>query len=208
MQALAVFGGTFNPVHYGHLQIAETALRQFQLDHILWVPAYDSPYKSADVGLAAFHHRVQMIERVIATHPQFVLSTLAAYQPFYAIDTLLALQEQYAVRHWYWLIGLDAFRTLPRWYQHQTLANSCHWLVAPRASTKTQSESALSICKGVERQFAQASITLHWSLLDMPEINLSSSLVREYCHRHCPIHHLVPEAVRTYILEQRLYQQV
>ncbi|GAB4365422.1 MAG: hypothetical protein Kow00121_01910 [Elainellaceae cyanobacterium] len=136
MQSLAILGGTFNPVHWGHLWIAETALRQFTLDRVIWVPTYNPPYKSA-TKLLGFQHRVQMVQRAIANYPQFVLSTVEAQQPTsYAVQTLQALQTHYSSGHWSWIIGLDALQTLPRWYHHQELIKQCKWLVAPRSSSQ------------------------------------------------------------------------
>jgi nicotinate-nucleotide adenylyltransferase len=133
MQKLAIFGGTFNPVHWGHLLIAETALSQMQLDRILWLPAAHPAHKLHPNLLLNYQQRFHMVELGIATHPQFqVIDIQSRISSSFAIETLEILQTLYSQAHWYWIIGLDAFQTLPRWYGRRELADHCCWLVAPR----------------------------------------------------------------------------
>jgi nicotinate-nucleotide adenylyltransferase len=200
MQKIAIFGGTFNPVHWGHLLIAEAAMSQKSLDQILWVTVHPR-YKTANI--LEFRHRQTMVEQAIASHPNFVLCTLEEQQSSYAIDTLLYLQARYPNSEWYSIVGLDAFRSLPRWYRSPELAAQCYWLVAPRSDSDSEGKS------GIEKTvnyFIQQGIKVQWEYLKMPCIEISSSLVRQYCHNSRSIHHLVPETVRAYILEQDLYR--
>ncbi|NJR58467.1 MAG: nicotinate (nicotinamide) nucleotide adenylyltransferase, partial [Cyanobacteria bacterium CRU_2_1] len=129
----AIFGGTFNPIHWGHLLMAETALSQFNLHQVIWVPTYRPFYKSS-TELLAFHHRLEMVQRAIASHPHFTVFTSEQSHPdaAYAIHTLLELQLFYPNSQWYWIIGLDAFQSLPRWHRRQEWIEQCDWLVAPR----------------------------------------------------------------------------
>jgi nicotinate-nucleotide adenylyltransferase len=200
MQKIAIFGGTFNPVHWGHLFIAEAAMSQKALDQVLWVTVHPR-YKAANI--LEFQHRQAMVERAIAPHPNFVLCTLEAHQSNYAIDTLLSLQARYPNSEWYSIVGLDAFRSLPRWYRSKDLAAQCDWLVAPRRDSDIEGKS--SIEKTVN-YFAQQGIKVQWEYLKMPDIEISSSLVRQYCHNSRSIYALVPETVRAYIREQGLYR--
>jgi nicotinate-nucleotide adenylyltransferase len=188
MQKIAIFGGTFNPIHNGHLAIATVALKQQSLDQVLWIPSQPH-YKAGEI--LALHHRRAMIVRAIAPQPQFALSLLP--EKPYAIDTLLALPTDCK---WYWIVGLDAFRSLPRWHRSPELAERCIWLVAPRGN-----ESAAEVAE----IFAKQGIKLQWELLDLPPMEISSSLVRQYCQDGRDIRPLVPAAVRTYIREQGLY---
>jgi nicotinate-nucleotide adenylyltransferase len=263
MQKLAIFGGTFNPVHYGHLLMAETALTQFALDQVIWVPAYQPPHKSTG-ELVDFHHRLNMVRQVVASHPQFTCSdieghlsrrgSLANYtEPFdwmevvdrsdrtnsvtssypldrtYAVDTFTALQSQYPQGEWYWLLGVDAFRSLAHWYRYRDFVSRCHWLIAPRPElavpttaqshseptqktaisaplpAKTCCVSALDLCEQVAQTLAEQSIELNWHLLSMPLIEISSGLIRNYCCNGRSIRYLVPDPVRDYISTHRLY---
>ena len=206
-------GGTFDPVHWGHLLIAETALSQVALEQVIWVPAQYPPHKR----VARFEHRLEMVHIAIRDHPAFIISPNSAHQqgPTYAIQTLLELQALYTNTHWYWIVGLDAFQTLPRWYRRQELAAQCDWLVVPRlvpdapeldelASMTTRMEL---ICKQVVQQLKSQHITISWQMLQMPWVGISSSLIRQYCRDRSSIRYLVPEAVRIYIATHNLYSE-
>lgn len=215
MQNFAILGGTFNPIHWGHLLVAESALNQAQLDQIIWVPAYHPPHKSESDILLSFAHRYEMVKRAIADHPHFAASAVEQSQSgnSYAIHTLQALQSVYPDCQWYWVIGLDAFRSLPRWYGCQTLAKQCCWLVAPRSvSNKTghsiDRSTSEKTCLEVEKTLAARSIPVRWQILEMPLVEISSSLVRRYCQEQRSIRYLVPDPVRDYILVQKLYQSL
>ena len=207
MDKRGIFGGTFNPVHWGHLLIAETALTQMQLSQVMWVPTRCPPHKPA----AQWKQRVEMVQQAIAGHPAFTLASESANS--YASETLLALKASYPDTLWYWIIGLDAFQKLPRWYRRQEVISECKWLVAPRllATTcqlklsdeiVTQSQS---LCTQVEQQLATEGISICWQLLPTPWIGISSSLIRQHCRDRYSIRYLVPEPVRSYIIAANLY---
>jgi nicotinate-nucleotide adenylyltransferase len=222
MKKIAIFGGTFNPIHWGHLLIAEAAFDQFSLDQVIWVPSYHPPHKSPD--LLAFEHRFKMVQLAIADHPGFTISDIETQQAgrSYAVDTLQALQSLHPSAAWHWLIGLDAFCTLPHWKSSRHLAKCCVWVIAPRetdtAGEKThqtspaQTPSSDNTAKPTSTALGQVAtsflpdIQLQWHLLQMPEIGISSSLVRQYCGDRRSIRYLVPDPVRTYILSNNLYQ--
>jgi nicotinate-nucleotide adenylyltransferase len=218
MGQVAIFGGTFDPVHWGHLLMAETALSQLRLDQVIWVAADQPPHKR---GLA-YEHRRLMVESAITNNPAFVLSptSIGHTGPDYAIGTLVHLQYIYPNCRWYWIIGLDAFQTLPRWYHREQLIPACEWLVAPRlvsvsSTTALFGESARQekeivaqyggLCQQVAQQLASQDISIRWQLLQMPLVGISSSLIRRYCHQRQSIRYLVPEEVRAYIASHNLY---
>lgn len=196
MQRLAIFGGTFNPIHWGHLLLAETALNQCAIDRVLWVPSRLPPHKPG--SLLDFEQRLELIKRAIADHPAFSVSDIEATRSgySYAIATLTDLQTQYSDAQWYWIIGADAFETLSQWRNSQDLIKQCIWLIAPRASTNQPLKTALP---------SQTAARSH--LLTMPTIDLSSSLIRQRCREGQSIRYLVPESVRAYILAHQLYQK-
>jgi nicotinate-nucleotide adenylyltransferase len=199
---IAVFGGAFNPIHYGHLQIAEVALQQVQLDSVLWVPTF-SPVHKSSVNLLPFEHRMVMLSRAIAPYPQFVISNVEQQYGAvsYASTTLLHLNQKYPQANWYWLIGLDAFKTLSHWRHSLDLAQQCHWLVAPR----DQGSASLE-CGQMANYFAVHNIQLDWTLLSMPEIPISSTYVRQQCLGGRSLENLVPKAVEDYIIQHKLYR--
>ena len=216
MQKLAILGGTFNPVHQGHLSAANTVLHQVNVDQILWVPTYCPAYK-ATKDLLHFAHRWEMVHCVTASSPRF--SPIALITPHsFAIDTLTALQMQYPNSEWYWILGLDSFQSLPQWHRRHELVPQCTWLIAPRITASSQpvqessqaiasiSASITTTCEQVGQRLAAEAISLQWQLLDMPLVQVSSSLVRQYCRDGKPIDHLVPDCVGRYIGKHHLYK--
>ena len=218
MEPVAILGGTFDPVHWGHLLIAQTALSQVALDRVIWVPARRPPHKR----VCGYEHRWLMVESAIAGNPAFALSPMETghTEPDYALTTLINLQATYPNCQWYWIIGLDAFETLPRWSHRERLIPACDWLVAPRpvpvvetAPLVPKSDSLQNnmdnlgswLCQQVVGQLAAQNIPIRWQLLQMPSVSISSSLIRQYCRQHRSIRYLVPEDVRTYISTYNLY---
>ncbi|AFY30550.1 nicotinate (nicotinamide) nucleotide adenylyltransferase [Calothrix sp. PCC 7507] len=203
MQQIAIFGGTFDPIHWGHLLVAETALHQVSLDQVIWLPSLNPPHKQA----ALFEHRVEMLQRATEDHPAFTVSLIELNRSgmSYAINSLTDLSAFYPNTHWYWIIGLDAFQTLPRWYRGYELAQMCDWLIAPRLlGGETIAQSEL-ICKQVEQQLQNQSSTIHWQFLNIPLVGVSSSLIRQCIRKNHSIRYLVPESVRSYITAHQLY---
>jgi len=189
--------------------MAETALKQVGLDLIIWVPTRYPVHKSE---LTEFEHRCAMVSLAIADHSAFVLSPLQSDrpQPDFAIQTLTELQSLYPQPKWYWIIGMDAFQSLPRWYQREQLVPACDWLVAPRWVSRTdnllpQSVSVNFLCEQVAQKFSQQNILIRWQILQMPLIGISSSLIRHYCRDQHSIRYLVPDAVQIYIATHKLY---
>jgi len=220
MGRAAILGGTFDPVHWGHIRIAQTALSQLDLERVIWVPAHRPPHKRT----SAYEHRRLMVELAIAQNPAFVLGERKASldEPDYAIDTLTGLQKTYPNSQWFWIIGLDAFQTVPRWYCRERLIPACDWLVAPRslaiATTTTHSSTATNIqqevnthalgsCQQVAEQLAFQGIPIRWQLLQMSLLDISSSLIRQYCRQHRSIRNLIPDPVQAYITTHNLYRE-
>jgi nicotinate-nucleotide adenylyltransferase len=209
MEKLAILGGTFNPIHQGHLLIADMALHQQHLDRIIWVPTYAPPHK-ATAELAEFSHRLAMVQQAIAPDDAYTLSDIEQkLGTSFAIDTLIALQALYPNCKWYWILGLDAFQTLPHWYGRRELSDRCQWIVAPRPVSDLDIEKLdlLALCQKVAQQMQTEEISIAWHLLQMQPISVSSSLVRQFCQEHRSLEGLVPPVVATYILTHQLYQK-
>lgn len=214
MERIAILGGTFDPVHWGHLVLAQTALDRLSLEKVIWVPVRNPPHKH---GLA-YKHRRLMVEIAIADNLAFVLEegNVDCAEPDYAINTLASLQKTYPNRQWVWILGLDAFQTLPRWYGRQQLIPACDWLVAPRPLPLTEIATEPSfqqpvdfqssqLCQQIVTQLASQNIPIRWQLLPMPPLGISSSLIRRYCQQNRSIRYLVPDGVQAYISACNLY---
>jgi len=194
---VAIFGGTFNPVHFGHLLIAEAAASQFSLDRVFWVPTHYPPHKRQN--LTEFKHRMAMVKGAIADNPKFraVDTETRQGELSYAIDTFKDLQALYPHCQWYWILGQDALQNLPRWRGVAELAAECSWLVAPRTASSTGSTAS-------ETALLPQSFRLHW--LEMLGVDISSSLVRSYLEQGRSTRSLVPESVQQYLQEHRLFE--
>jgi len=211
MKKMAIFGGTFDPVHWGHLLMAETALSQFNLDQAIWKPDPSPPHKLRRLG-AGWEQRREMVRRAIGDRHDFLLAPQQEHPSdiSYAIETFFYLQQLYPNTQWYWIIGSDAFQTLPQWHRSQEIGKFCHWLVAPRLflgeSDSSDRQATVFDNAEVVAKMAALGVQIRSSVLEMPWIGISSSLIRRYCLENRSIRYLVPEPVRTYITAQKLYQ--
>jgi len=211
MRSIGIFGGTFDPVHWGHLILAETALNQIPLEYVIWVPSLNPPHKQA----TSFEHRVEMLQLATRDNPFFTISLVEVNRSgtSYAINTLLELSAFYPNTHWYWILGLDAILTLPRWYRGRELVQMCDWLIAPRLVGGENIAQTELICKQLDEELQKKSYTINWQLLHIPVVGLSSTLIRQKCSdgsanakgERQSIRYLVPESVRLYIAAQNLY---
>lgn len=181
--------------------MAESALEQFGLGQVIWVPSHHPTHKQRP--LLDFAHRLEMVQQAIADHPKFVASALEHNQrtPSYAHETFAQLYASDPAASWHWIIGVDAFQTLPHWRNSIDFVAQCVWLVAPRNHTIIS-----NIGLEVEKALMDKSVPLRWRPLQMPQIEISSSLIRQYCQIGRSLRYLVPESVRVYINTNNLYQ--
>jgi nicotinate-nucleotide adenylyltransferase len=181
--------------------MAESALDQFGLGQVVWVPSHHPTHKQTH--LLDFAHRLEMVQQAIAEQPKFVASALEQNQrtPSYAHETFAQLHASDPAASWHWIIGVDAFQTLPHWRNSVDFVAQCLWLVAPRNQTVIS-----TICPWVEKTVADKSVRLRWRTIQMPQIDISSSLIRQYCQVGRSLQYLVPESVRVYINTNNLYQ--
>ncbi len=196
---IGILGGTFNPVHHGHLIMAEQALWQFDLDQVLWMPAGDPPHKRLAAG-ASKADRLAMVKLAIADHQRFACSELEIRRPgrSYTIETLRSLIQEQPNTQWYWILGVDALRDLPQWYRAEELVRLCHWIVAPRVDAG----DAAQVLRLVAEQ-----LPIQAEILEAPTLNLSSTYLRRQIQKGGSIRYLVPPAVEHYIRQHRLYLQ-
>ncbi|MGP1382640.1 MAG: nicotinate (nicotinamide) nucleotide adenylyltransferase [Thainema sp.] len=180
--AVGILGGTFDPVHQGHLALAIAAIQQADLDQLLWVPDPHPPHK-AKSKVTSLEHRINMIQSAIAPLPrQQVWQRPQDHEssaPSFAISTLNALQQAQPNGRWHWILGLDAFCTLPKWYRSEELVSQCQWVVAPRS--ESTSKAAEEQCRQVVAHFASCDRRVHYQLLNLDSfrpIPAASSVIR------------------------------
>ena len=188
MMKLGILGGSFNPIHFGHLILAQEAKESLGLEKVLFVPCALPPHKSEDDLLSA-SHRLEMVRLAIQGNPHFELSDLEVRRGgvSYSIDTVNALRKESPSATFYFLIGSDALQGLSRWKQIEELERLCHFVIAGRPRFP-----AADLPKGLLR-------------LSMPEIDISSREIRQRLTEGRSIRYLVPEPVGDYLEKHQLY---
>ena len=197
---IGILGGTFDPIHVGHLVVADEVTSRLGLAEVLLVPA-GQPWLKAGTRILSAEHRLQMVRLAIAGKPHFRLSTIEVERPgpTYTVDTVAELGRQFSDEdELFFIIGWDNLAELPRWHQPSRLISMCRLIVVPRVGYKIPDLGSL------ER--AIPGLSQRVIMLDKPEIDISASVIRERVRKGLSISHLVPEAVENYIKEQGLYK--
>jgi nicotinate-nucleotide adenylyltransferase len=198
---IGVLGGTFDPIHMGHLIIAEEVHSRLDLSQVLFVPAGQPWLKlDEDKSISPAEHRVEMVRLAIADEPDFQLSTTEVERPgpSYTVDTMAELSRQIGDQdRLYFILGWDNLNQLPQWHQPERLVKLCRLVPVRRVGFSPPDLDAL------EKAIPGLSQSL--VMLNTPQIEISSSEIRERVARGLPIHKLVPEPVERYIKEQGLY---
>jgi nicotinate-nucleotide adenylyltransferase len=194
---IGVLGGTFDPIHIGHLVVAEEARIKVGFNQVLFVPA-GQPWVKLDHNITAAAHRVEMVRRAISGNPHFKLCTLEVERPgpSYTVDTLTTLREQLGSEaSLFFILGRDTLAGLHLWKEPKKLVQLCRLVVAPRLGSKDLKHLETEI-PGLLDEVIQ---------LDMPVIGVSSSGIRQRIAQGLPIRYLVPAKVGKYITEQKVY---
>jgi nicotinate-nucleotide adenylyltransferase len=195
---IGVLGGTFDPIHIGHLIIAEEARVKLGLSKVLFVPA-GQPWLKQDRDITAAVHRIEMVRRAIADNPYFELSTLEVERsgPSYTVDTLTMLRKELGSRaSLFFILGRDTFAELPLWKEPQKVIQLCRLVVPPRLGSRDLRHLETTL-PGLLDKVIQ---------LAMPVIGISSSEIRRRIAQGLSIRYLVPPEVEKYITEHRVYQ--
>ncbi len=196
---IGVMGGTFDPIHSGHILVAEEARMRLNLTEVLFIPA-GQPWLKADRTITRARHRVEMVRLAIADKPYFKLSTMEVDRagPTYTVDTLVELRGQLKPGDELFLIvGWDDLAQLPRWQKLSHLVQLCFIVVAPRPGYPPPDLKSLEeVVPGLSQRVM---------LMDKPEVDIRASEIRDRVSRGLSIRHLVPEPVNRYIKQHKLY---
>ncbi|MBD2844493.1 nicotinate-nucleotide adenylyltransferase [Paenibacillus sp. IB182496] len=194
MLQVGLMGGTFDPIHYGHLLAAESAREQLGLDEVWFVPSHHPPLKP-HAPQASGEQRLEMVFRAIDFQPHFRAMPIELEREgtSFTIDTVAALREQYPEREFAVIIGADRVNDLAQWHRIEELARGVSFIALRRP--------------GVELDCASLPAYLRERLriCDMPQMGVSSTEIRERCAAGRSIRFLVPDKVRQFILRNGLY---
>ena len=198
---VGVLGGTFDPVHLGHLTLAEEARVQLNLDYVLFMPAGQPWLKDAQ-QLSSANDRLQMVRLAVASNPDFRVSVdeIERSGPTYTIDTLKVLRNNLGPEtELFFILGLDAMEHFSRWKEPESLLELCQWAVVERPGHQGFDLAGF----GSKYPGSTGKI----NLLSMPLMGISASEVRRRAKAGMSLRYYLPEGVAEYIQEQQLYGQ-
>lgn len=195
---LGILGGTFDPVHLGHLVLAERAREQLGLAQVLWVPAGD-PWRKPGRSVTPAEHRLAMVRLAIAGNPAFDACSLEMERPgpTYSVDTLATLRQKYPESELVFLLGQDALEDLPNWHEPKRLVQLATLALAPRGRRPALGGEVL------ERLVPGLRERIVW--VEMPRVDISATELRRWVAEGRSLRYLVPDAVEVYIREEGLY---
>lgn len=199
MVRIGLLGGTFDPIHRGHLEVAQAARVQLRLARVLFVPVGDPPHKQERIITPAAH-RLAMLELALATRPDFEISHVDLNRPgpHYSVDTIQRIREKKQLRaeDCFFLIGADSLIELPTWYQPAEILSLCCLGVAHRPGYRPDLST-------LQRDLPQLEERLHW--LEMPPQAISATHIRQTLSSGGDVSPWLPPAVQHYIAMHQLY---
>jgi nicotinate-nucleotide adenylyltransferase len=190
---LGVFGGTFDPIHLGHLRAAENALEGLALDRVAFVPAAIPPHRALPASSAL--DRYAMTALATAGHPRFAVSDVELRRdgPSYTVDTVAGLRDEIPDTQVFVIVGSDTFPEMVTWKEHARLRTLCTVAVVSRPGESLPTGAAGGEQKGVAR-------------VEGPGLAISASAIRDRVRQGRSVRYLVPDAVADYIAKRALYQ--
>ncbi len=199
---VGIFGGTFDPVHFGHLLLAEQGREQGRLDEVWFVPAAHPPHKD-EPTLTRFEQRVEMLALALAGNAAFRIDELEKERPgpSYTVDTLAELRRRHPSHEFLLLIGSDTLNDLPHWYQPARVLELAGLLVMTRPGSAVSTVEEL---RGRLRLPERAP--LHMEVIQTPQIDISSRDLRRRAADGRSLRYFLPRAVECYIQERQLYR--
>jgi nicotinate-nucleotide adenylyltransferase len=199
---VGVFGGTFDPVHYGHLILAEQAREQGRLDEVWFVPAARPPHK-AGRDVTRFDRRVEMLRLALAGNPAFRVDELEGQRqgPSYTADTVAELRRRHPQAELLILVGSDTLLDLGQWHQPDRLLREAALLVTARPGHPVPPLEELRPRLGLA-----ADVPLRYERVETPLVDISSRDLRRRAAEGRSLRYLVPRAVEVYVREKGLYR--
>lgn len=212
MRKIGIFGGSFDPVHFGHLRPALEVLEALSLDSMRFIPSGQPPHRGAPQAPAAA--RLAMLKAAVADEPRFQVDEreLKRATPSYTFDTLAELKAEHARDRLVLMLGLDAFLGFTRWHRWKEILDLAHLVVVhrPGSSLDDKSNGGETAMLVQEREVDDAEALMAHAagkimLLPVTQLEISSSQVREAVARGADVRYLVPEAVRRVIQDSKCY---
>ncbi|RYM05286.1 nicotinate-nucleotide adenylyltransferase [Sporolactobacillus sp. THM7-7] len=191
MKKIGLLGGTFDPPHLAHLLIAEEALESCRLDEVWFLPSYMPPHRQGKVTHTSADNRVEMVRRAISDNDRFKLSLIEIDRKgrSYTVDTLTELTKKYTEDRFYFILGADMVSDLATWHRVGDLCRLTSFIAFRRPGYPAEHPDYADVI-----------------YIDMPEVDISSSYLRERLKAGRSCRYFLPDGVKKYIEERRLYE--
>lgn len=197
---IAILGGTFDPIHLGHLMVATVVLEKLAPANVVFMPA-GHPWIKNGNHVSPADDRLAMVQLAVEGKPCMSVSTIEIERPgpTYTVDTLREYRKKLTEQQeLFFILGWDNLLDLPRWRKPEELVSLCRLIAVPRIGYRVPDESTLeAIIPGLSRRVI---------LVDKPEVDISASIIRERARKGLSLKHLVPETVEQYIRDKGLYR--
>jgi len=215
MKKIGLFGGTFNPIHLGHLRSAEEISESFELARVIFIPASYPPHKEkGDILPASL--RAQMVRLAIADNPRFGFSEVELRRPgkSYSVETITHFRQQLGPdTELYFILGLDAFLEINTWKEYAALFALCHFIVMTRPGFEKNFtpehlpvEMAKDFCYDAQRSGYAHRSGFFVFPKEITALDISSTKIRENIRKHHSVKYLLPEPVEVFINQNNLYR--
>jgi len=215
---IGIYGGAFNPIHFGHLRTAEEVLETFSLDKVVFIPSGRTPFDKPN--LAKANHRLKMVEKAIKGNRHFAVSNIEikSRQKSYTVDTVKKHQGLYPDSELFLILGIDAFLDLPYWKQPLRLINLVNFIVMSRPGYTFSDLYAFPYLQGITKKTLKKldkgeitelsldiSSTIKLFLRKVTGLGIASSHIRSMVKCSENIKYLLPDSVKSYIISNKLY---
>lgn len=197
---IGIMGGTFDPVHIGHLILGEKAYEQLALDKVVFMPSGNPPHKKNRKGRATDEQRVEMVRRAILSNPHFELSLMEMHENgyTYTYHTLERLKEQNPDTDYYFIIGADSLYNFETWMEPARICQSCTLVVAVRDHTTVEEMQA-------EMNRLSTKYNGNFLMLNTLNIDISSETIRAWIRARKSVRYYLPDEVISFISENNIY---
>lgn len=215
MKAIAILGGTFNPIHFGHLRMAQELADALNFDEIRFIPAANPPHK--DTPTISAEHRADMVRLAIADNPAFTFDDRELHRTgaSYTIDTLLSLRTELGAQTSITLLmGSDAFTKFDTWHRWEEIIQLCHIALVQRPQQQAEaSKLSKTLETFLHNHYTENGDDLHGSpagfvnMRQVTALDISSTAIRDAFQQHHSTRYLMPDNVIDYIKTHRLYNK-
>jgi nicotinate-nucleotide adenylyltransferase len=201
LKSLGILGGTFDPIHYGHIIAAECARDALHLDRVIFIPSASPPHKALDEVLDS-KHRFEMVKMAVEDNPNFEVSELELKRKglSYTVDTIASYQQEFPGAKIFFIIGVDALLQINTWKDVDRLATLCNFVVVTRPGYQLSHEDE-------HLREIPAAVWEKILLVPIPGLHISSSDIRQRAAKGQTIKYLLPPAIEEYILKNDLYRK-